>query len=79
MVPPSLVILFYTNPGNISISICPIFILASQIHFKVAKISWAETLVRWDHPESGVIYPNVFLEIAEKTNLIMPLGEFVFI
>jgi diguanylate cyclase (GGDEF)-like protein/PAS domain S-box-containing protein len=36
-----------------------------------------EALVRWVHPERGVISPLDFIAIAEKTGLMIPLGEFV--
>jgi len=36
-----------------------------------------EALVRWDHPERGLILPSEFIPIAEKTGLMIPLGEFV--
>ena len=36
-----------------------------------------ETLVRWDHPERGVVSPADFIPIAEQTGLIVPLGRAV--
>ncbi len=36
-----------------------------------------EALVRWRHPQNGVIPPSAFIEIAEATGLIVPLGDFV--
>ena len=36
-----------------------------------------EALIRWRHPERGVIYPDTFIPLAEETEIIIPLGRWI--
>ena len=48
-----------------------------QVDFHNGSITGLEALVRWNHPELGMISPMQFLPVAEETGLITPIGEWV--
>ena len=49
-----------------------------KVNILTEKIVGMEALLRWKHPTRGLITPNVFLPIAEKTGIIHELGIWVF-
>lgn len=48
-----------------------------QFDLKSGRIVGAEALLRWWHPQKGLVLPGEFIAIAEDTGLIIPIGEWV--
>ena len=47
------------------------------VNIATEKISGFEALVRWEHPDRGLVPPNSFVPLAEETGLIVPLGWWI--
>ncbi|GHB76132.1 hypothetical protein GCM10008107_26990 [Psychrosphaera saromensis] len=53
------------------------FVLMYQpkINIKQNRVTGAEALIRWEHPQKGLIFPDNFIPQAEKSGLIVEIGE----
>jgi len=47
------------------------------LELQTGRIAAAEALIRWRHPERGLLGPQAFIAVAEATGLIVPIGELV--
>jgi diguanylate cyclase (GGDEF)-like protein/PAS domain S-box-containing protein len=59
------------NAGEFELYYQPVVDIASK------EITGFEALIRWHHPEKGLIAPNAFMALAEEIGAIIPMGEWV--
>jgi len=50
-----------------------------KIDLQTGQITGMEALIRWMHPERGMLYPMEFVHVAEECGLIVPIGQWVLL
>jgi diguanylate cyclase (GGDEF)-like protein len=48
-----------------------------KLDFKTLRVTGAEALIRWEHSEHGLLFPDSFIPLAESTGLILDLGAWI--
>ncbi len=48
-----------------------------EVNVKTGRVFSVEALLRWQHPEMGLVLPKQFIQLAEETGMILPIGEWV--